>query len=77
MDEVTEQLTTNNMKLKGLVTKVPDIRSGLPALPGVSACTAWRAPGAQMRSTRNFCLDVVLICIILALIMYLVSMFKK
>ncbi len=30
-----------------------------------------------MRSTRNFCLDVVLICIILALIMYLVSMFKK
>lgn len=40
MDEVTEQLTTNNMKLKGLVTKVPDIRSCLPALPGVSACTA-------------------------------------
>jgi hypothetical protein len=30
-----------------------------------------------MRSTRNFCLDVVLICIILALVMYLVSMFKK
>jgi hypothetical protein len=40
MDEVTEQLSTNNMKLKGLVTKVPNARSGLPALPGASACRA-------------------------------------
>ncbi|KAK9842232.1 hypothetical protein WJX81_001822 [Elliptochloris bilobata] len=51
MDEVTGQLKTNNMKLKGMVTK--------------------------MRSTRNFCLDVVLICIILGLVLYLVAMFKK
>ena len=31
----------------------------------------------QMRSSRNFCLDVVLICIILGLAVYLVELFKK
>ena len=31
----------------------------------------------QMRMSRNFCLDVVLICIILGLAFYLVELFKK
>lgn len=31
----------------------------------------------QMRSSRNFCLDVVLICIILGLGLYLFQLFKK
>lgn len=30
-----------------------------------------------MRSSRNFCLDVVLICIILGLGLYLFQLFKK
>ncbi|CAL8463075.1 g2609 [Coccomyxa elongata] len=51
MNKVTEQLKTNNMKLKGVLT--------------------------QMRSSRNFCLDVVLICIILGLGLYLFELFKK
>ncbi|KAK9907291.1 hypothetical protein WJX75_000825 [Coccomyxa subellipsoidea] len=51
MNKVTEQLKTNNVKLKGIVT--------------------------QMRSSRNFCLDVVLICIILGLGLYLFQLFKK
>eukprot|EP00884_Botryococcus_braunii_P019043 jgi/Botrbrau1/5822/Bobra.0366s0008.1 len=51
MDKVTGDLKNNNMKLKGLLTK--------------------------MRSSRNFCLDAVLICIILGLAAYLVAMFRR
>ncbi|CAK0785050.1 hypothetical protein CVIRNUC_008255 [Coccomyxa viridis] len=51
VNQATEQLKTNNMKLKGLLN--------------------------QMRSSRNFCLDVVLICILLGLAVYLVELFKK
>lgn len=31
----------------------------------------------KMRSSRNFCVDVILICIILAIAAYIYSMFKK
>lgn len=50
MDKVTKELQTNNMRLKGLVTK--------------------------MRSTRNFVVDIVLICILLAIGLYLYNFFK-
>lgn len=50
MDKVTKELSTNNMRLKGLVTK--------------------------MRSTRNFVVDVVLICILLAIGLYLYYFLK-
>ena len=79
MDEVTGQLKTNNMKLKGMVTKV---RSRVSPFVSHHCQAVWHAltpscSGAQMRSTRNFCLDVILICIILGLVMYLVALFKK
>ncbi|KAL3142916.1 hypothetical protein ABBQ38_003203 [Trebouxia sp. C0009 RCD-2024] len=51
MDNVTKELKTNNMKLKGLVE--------------------------SMRSKRNFCIDITLICILLALGLYLYMMFKN
>ncbi|KAA6429691.1 MAG: Qc-SNARE SYP7-family [Trebouxia sp. A1-2] len=51
MDNVTKELKTNNMKLKGLVE--------------------------SMRSKRNFCIDITLICVLLALGLYLYMMFKK
>lgn len=50
MDKVTKELQTNNMRLKGLVTK--------------------------MRSTRNFVVDVVLICVLLAIGLYLYNFLK-
>ncbi|EFN54788.1 hypothetical protein CHLNCDRAFT_134743 [Chlorella variabilis] len=50
MDKVTKELQTNNMRLKGLVTK--------------------------MRSTRNFVVDIVLICILLAIGLYLYNFLK-
>jgi hypothetical protein len=31
----------------------------------------------QMRSSRNFCVDVVLICVLLAIAAYIYSMVKK
>ena len=31
----------------------------------------------QMRSKRNFCIDIVLLCILLGIVAYLVTMFKK
>lgn len=51
MDNVTKELKTNNMKLKGLVE--------------------------SMRSKRNFCIDITLICVLLALGLYLYMMFKN
>ena len=30
-----------------------------------------------MRSTRNFCVDIVLICIVLAIALYIYNMVKK
>ncbi|KAK9865189.1 hypothetical protein WJX84_002251 [Apatococcus fuscideae] len=45
VDQVTKELRTNNLKLKGLLHK--------------------------MRSSRNFCLDVTIICILLALGLYI------
>jgi len=50
MDAVTKELQTNNMKLKGLVTKV--------------------------RSTRKFFIDIILICILLAVGLYIYNMVK-
>ncbi|GAB4818942.1 hypothetical protein N2152v2_005988 [Parachlorella kessleri] len=50
MDSVTKDLTTNNMKLKGMVTKV--------------------------RSTRNFFIDIILICVLLAIGLYIYDMLK-
>ena len=76
MDNVTKELKTNNMKLKGLVESV-------------SPCYAkqcWQLPATklfklvvpvQMRSRRNFCIDITLICILLALGLYLYMMFKN
>ena len=32
---------------------------------------------AQMRSTRNFCVDVVLICIVLAIALYIFNMVRS
>ncbi len=40
-----------------------------------SACDAVNV--LQMRTSRHFCLDVVLICILLGLAFYLVELFKK
>lgn len=45
IDEVTKELQTNNMRLKGLVSKV--------------------------RSGRNFVIDIILICILLAIGLYI------
>ncbi|KAL6780670.1 SYP71 [Auxenochlorella protothecoides x Auxenochlorella symbiontica] len=50
MDTITSDLKTNNMRLKGLITKV--------------------------RSSRNFCIDVILICVLLALGLYIYIMLK-
>lgn len=50
MDTVTKSLTTNNMKLKGIVTKV--------------------------RSTRNFFIDLILICVLLGIGLYLYNVLK-
>jgi t-SNARE complex subunit (syntaxin) len=50
MDKVTKELQTNNMRLKGLVTKT--------------------------RSTRNFIVDVVLICVVLAIGLYLFNFLR-
>ena len=88
IDKVTKELQTNNMRLKGLVTKV----GGGPVMGGCRAsstacspagwsgvvasrhaCLAPPGPAArpQMRSTRNFVVDIVLICILLAIGLYL------
>lgn len=81
MTKVTDELKTSNVKLKGLVNQVLS-----EALEPLFVC-AWLAvcctdlslcgAFAQMRSSRNFCLDVVLICIILGLALYLFELFKK
>jgi hypothetical protein len=31
----------------------------------------------QMRSSRNFCIDIILLCIILGIVSYLVTLFRK
>lgn len=84
MTKVTEVLKTNNMKLKGLVTQVQSI---LPAIDGLAAMFQPDVAdmsvlhgvisAEQMRTSRNFCLDVVLICIVLALGLYMYELFKK
>ena len=50
MDRVAKELQTNNMKLKGLVTKI--------------------------RSTRRFFIDIILICVLLALGLYVYNPVK-
>ncbi|KXZ42121.1 SYP71 protein [Gonium pectorale] len=49
MDKVTKSLKTNNVKLKGVVSK--------------------------MRSSRNFCVDIILITVLLAIGAYIYAMF--
>ncbi|GLC37524.1 hypothetical protein PLESTB_001757000 [Pleodorina starrii] len=49
MDKVTKSLKTNNVKLKGIVSK--------------------------MRSSRNFCVDIILIVVLLAIGAYIYAMF--
>lgn len=95
MDKVTKELQTNNMRLKGLVTKVgPGCAAGgsglgrgnagrqagrlLAALVQAPCSTCHLCspalplfPFCQMRSTRNFVVDIVLICILLAIGLYL------
>lgn len=34
-------------------------------------------PPLQMRSKRNFCIDIILVCIVLGIIAYIVSMVQK
>jgi hypothetical protein len=31
----------------------------------------------QMRSRRNFCIDIILVCVVLGIIAYIVSMVQK
>ncbi|KAK9800875.1 hypothetical protein WJX73_004063 [Symbiochloris irregularis] len=50
VDDAIKDLKTNNMKLKGLVTK--------------------------MGSGRNFCIDIVLLCIVLAIALYIYNAVK-
>lgn len=94
MDKVTKELQTNNMRLKGLVTKVgrgcaaggsrvgtgiAGRQAGCRAALVQTPCSTYRLcspalppfPSCQMRSTRNFVVDIVLICILLAIGLYL------
>ena len=98
MNQATEQLKTNNMKLKGLLNQVQLQRPCFLVKDSSCVynhddiiwqhdpkhhCTTWVCSlmgggcVVQMRSSRNFCLDVVLICILLGLAVYLVELFKK
>lgn len=77
MDDITKQLKTNNMKIHGLVTQVLHLlhvlrlcvlhhqmcihRSVTERMKNsVSACL-------QIRSTKHFCVDVILVVVLLSL----------
>ena len=72
MDLANRTLKTNNMKLKGLVTQVSPLSSlsgrAWWLVPFSRPCMSWRHCCAlmtiflQMRSSKNFCIDVALIC---------------
>jgi hypothetical protein len=103
MDKVTKELQTNNMRLKGLVTKVGGCGAaggeGKARRTPVACWTAlhvarrrcpwccssscgWNCgshPASsplQTRSTRNFIVDVVLICVVLAIGLYLFNFLR-
>jgi hypothetical protein len=74
MDDITKQLKTNNMKIHGLVTQVmpymvplrlhcwircPCVAKQERTISGL-ACL-------QIRSTKHFCVDVILVVVLLSL----------
>jgi hypothetical protein len=45
--------------------------------PNTLLARAAALPRPQMRSGRNFCIDIILLCIILGIVTYLVTTLKK
>lgn len=71
LDEVSKSLRTNNAKLKGLVTKVRhDRRTDTPLL-------RLHLQPQQVRSTKMFIIDTILLCVLLGLALYIYNVVKK
>ena len=77
MDDITKQLKTNNMKIHGLVTQVLHLSHMFPSLGCTvkSDCPSLVAQRdiqidlacLQIRSTKHFCVDVILVVVLLSL----------